>query len=187
MYAPRMRLTRGSGGAGDLPEWYMPPQMIGGFVTGPALITRSDRVVVALRQVLAYPTGFEIELEAHARGSSAAETHDDPLDFAGQHRQLRFRLRLADGTDVIHDDEAGLRGGGGPALMVSKSERSSGGPENKEHIRLVLWASPLPPPGPLTLACSWPNRGLVGAELALDADAILVAAHEAQPFWPDEP
>jgi hypothetical protein len=160
--------------------------MIGGYVTGPVLIAQSDRYVLAVRQVLAYPTGVEVEIEAHAHGPSLAETPFDPTDFSG-HRQLLFRLRLADGSQVALDDEAGLRSGNGPTLMVCKSESSSGGPDNSEHVRQALWMSPLPPPpGLLTLTCSWPNRGLEDADLVLDADAILTAAHHAQPFWREE-
>lgn len=62
--------VRGGGGAADLPEWYMPPRMIGGYVTGPVLIGRSDECVVAVRQVLAYPVGGEFGVEAHACGSA---------------------------------------------------------------------------------------------------------------------
>lgn len=46
-----------------MPEWRMPPQMIGGHVCGPMLIGRSDRAVAATRQVLAFPTGVQVEVE----------------------------------------------------------------------------------------------------------------------------
>jgi len=35
----------------------MPPPMTGGHVTGPVLIWRSDRLVVAVRHVVAFPAG----------------------------------------------------------------------------------------------------------------------------------
>ena len=50
----------------DLPEWCVPPEMIGGYVTGPVVIARSERLVVAARQVLAFPVGVEVNVEAHA-------------------------------------------------------------------------------------------------------------------------
>lgn len=181
-YAPKVHETPGNANAGDLPEWYMPPQMIGGFVMGPALISRSDGLVVAARQVLAYPMGLEVEIEAHARGASPGGSSPGPTGFA-EHDQPRFRLRLADGTVVEQDDEAGLRSGHGPTLVVSKSERSSGGPDDAEGVRLTLWIWPLPWPGPLTLSCSWPDRGLRDARLALDGAAVRTAAGQARPFW----
>jgi hypothetical protein len=68
--------------------------------------------------------------------------------------------------------------------MLSRSESSSGGPDNSEAVRLTLWMSPLPPPGPFTLTCSWPRRGLQEASVVLDADAIRTAAGQARPHWP---
>jgi hypothetical protein len=172
-----------NGSAGDLPEWYMPPQMVGGYVTGPVLMVRSDGVVVAARQVVAYPVGFEVEIEAHARGLSPGGPPPDPAIFTS-HTELQFRLRLADGRDVAQDDETGLHTGRGPMLAVSRYESSSGGPDDREDIRLSLWIWTLPPPGPLTVVCSWPRRGVQEATLVLDADAIRTAALQAQPFWP---
>ncbi|HEY3868921.1 MAG TPA: hypothetical protein VGM10_11250 [Actinocrinis sp.] len=172
-------------GAESLPEWFMPPRMIGGHVTGPAFISRSDRVMVAVRQVLAFPVGVEFEIEAHARGPSAAEAPPES-DLFGGLPHPRFRLRFADGTQVVQDDDTGLRGGRGPMLSRSRAEGSSGGPDNGESVRLSLWLWPLPPPGPLTLTCSWPHRGLQDASIILDADAIRAAADRARPFWPEK-
>jgi len=53
----------------------MPPPMIGGHVTGPLLITRSDRFVVAVRHVVAFPVGVEVEVEP---ASSLPETRSGP-------------------------------------------------------------------------------------------------------------
>ena len=156
----------------------MPPPMIGGHVIGPVLIARSDRFVVAVRHVLAFPAGVEVEVEAHGRGAPPG-----PEDVAG-YPQLRFRLSLADGRETAQDDDAGLRNGLGPMLSVTGSEGSSGGPNEDEHVRMSLWIWPLPPPGPVTVTCSWPDRGLRDAGLVLDGEAIWAAAGAAVPFWP---
>lgn len=176
----------GNGTAGDLPDWYAPPGMTGGHVIGPAIISRSARLVLAVRQVLAYPVGCEIEIEAHARGTAPGGPPPDPGSLTG-YSDLRFRLRLADGTDVRQDDETGLHSGRGPMLVLSRGEHSSGGPDDREDLRLTLWTWPLPPPGTLTLVCSWPRHGLAAADLVLDADAIRDAAGRAEPFWPEQP
>jgi hypothetical protein len=86
---------------------------------------------------------------------------------------------------AAQDDDAGLRSGRGPMLVAVRSESGSGGPDDRQDVRLTLWIWPLPPPGPLTLTCSWPGRGLHDARLVLDADAIRAAASRAQPFWPE--
>jgi hypothetical protein len=68
-------------------------------------------------------------------------------------------------------------------LVVTGSQTSSGGPDDPEDVRLTLWIWPLPPPGPVTVTCSWPSRGLHDARLVMDGDAIQAAARLAQPFW----
>lgn len=174
----------------DLPDWTCPPAMLGGHVAGPWFIAREQNLVVAIRQVLAYPNGVEINIEAHAHGPSVDGTSPVrvPRDAeeAFFNHQPRFAVRLADGTEVAQDDEYWLRGGRGPTLMVSKAERGSGGPDNHEDALLALWLWPLPPPGTLTLTCSWQRRGLQ-ASTTLDGDAIRAAAEQAVPFWPEEP
>ena len=171
------------GGAAGLPDWLMPPRMIGGHVTGPVVIERSGALVVAVRQVLAYPAGVEVGVGAHARGS-AGGTAPDAADLPGE-PPLRFRVRFADGHEAAQDNEAGLRGGRGPMLTVCGSQASSGDPGNREDVRLALWIWPLPPPGPVTVRCSWPGRGLDDAGLVLDGNQIRSAAGRAQPFWPE--
>ena len=155
----------------------MPPPMIGGHVTGPLLITRSGRVGVAVRHVVAFPAGVEVEVEARSRGTAPGP--DDVTGLA----DLRFGVVLADGRVAAQDDEAGLRGGAGPMLKVTGFEGSSGGPGGDEHVRMSVWLWPLPPPGPVTVTCSWPGGGLQEASIVLDGDAIRAAASQAQPFW----
>ena len=160
----------------------MPPQMIGGYVTGPALISRSDRAVVLARQVLAFPVGVEIEVEAHAQGSWTAGPPSGPEDLPRE-PQLRFRVRFADGREAAQDDESGLRTGQGPTLVVSGSQHGYGGPDSREDIRMTLWIWPLPPPGPVIVTCSWPSRAVHDARMVLDGTTIRAAASQAQPFW----
>ena len=124
--------------------------MIGGYVTGPVVLTCSGSLVIAARQVLAFPAGIEVEVEAHARGSRAG-TATVAADLPG-HPPLEFHVRFADG---------------------------------REDVRLTVWIWPLPPPGPVTVTCSWPSRGLRDARLVLGGDAIQTAARRAQPFWPE--
>jgi hypothetical protein len=171
-------------GAFGLPAWYMPPPMAGGYVTGPVPIVRLDWLAVIVRQVLAFPAGVEVEVEAHARRSPGGEAVPVGVGLAGQ-LPLRFGVQFADGREAAQDDEAGLRGGRGPMVTVIRSETSSGGPDDRLDVRLSLWIWPLPPPGPLTVTCSWPGLGLRDARLVLDSDAIRAAAGRAAPFWPE--
>jgi hypothetical protein len=181
-YAPDVPEIRDYGDDRRWPEWSGPPLMMGGYVMGPLLMSQSDRVVVAVRQILAFPTGVEADVEGHARAEPTGPPGEQ-RDLA-EHPSLRFRVQFADGSHAAQDDEAGLRSGHGPTLFVRRSESSSGGPDGPEDIRMTLWIWPLPPPGPVTLACSWPSRGLDEARVVLDADAVRAAASQAQPLWP---
>ncbi len=107
-----------NGGAAGLPDWLMPPRMIGGHVTGPVLSERSGGLVVAARQVLAFPAGVEVEVEAHAHGSPGG-TAPVVADLAG-HPPLRFHVRFAGGREAAQDDEAGLRSGRGPCWSPAR-------------------------------------------------------------------
>ena len=90
----------------------MPPRMIGGYVTGPVPIARSGRLVIVARQVLAFPAGVEVEVEAHARGSRAG-TASVPAELPG-HPPLQFHVRFADGRQAAQDDDTGCTAGAGP-------------------------------------------------------------------------
>ncbi|HEX4788362.1 MAG TPA: hypothetical protein VH372_07860 [Actinospica sp.] len=186
----------GNSGSDDTSAWHLPPRMIGGYVAGPLLVGRTDQVTMFARQVVAYPDGVELEIEAHARGplpEGASDEDDDDQDdepghighvgYArlGGHRQLRFHVRFGDGREAALDDEAGLRSGLGPMVSVIAGETSSGGPHG-EDVRQRLWIWPLPPSGPFTLTCSWPRRDLPESVIVLDGDAIRAAAERATPF-----
>lgn len=175
-----MAETAAGDSARDVPQWGSPPQMLGGHVTGPVLIGRSERVIVAARQVLAFPDGFEVDVEAHAQGPATLTpgTVQHEPDSAGG---LRLGLRLSDGRQAAQDDEAGLRSGSGPTLMVHGSESGHG--DSRADVRMTLWAWPLPPPGPVTLTCTWLRYGLAEAHLVLDGDEVRSAATRARPFW----
>lgn len=215
--------TNGGSFEDGLTDWTRPPRMIAGHVAGPMLVARNDRVVVAVRQVLAYPSGIEITAEAHVLASAQHRPTDQPGDhqhsdhqhsdhqpsdhqysdqLSGQtdpddlddpddpsrngvfwsDRDLRFRVRCADGAEAVQDDDRGLRTGAGPVLTACHAERSSG-PDGRESLGLTLWLWPLPPPGPLMLVAAWPGRGLPEGAVTLDGEAIRAAAAAARPFW----
>jgi hypothetical protein len=64
---------------------------------------------------------------AHARGARAVSASAAVFDDPPREIDLRFRLRFSDGREAAQDDEAGLRTGRGPILMLSGSQNSYGG------------------------------------------------------------
>jgi hypothetical protein len=183
-YAPRVP-DLVDGDDGGSPEWVMPPPMLGGHVTGPRLIARSDGFVLAIRQVLAFPVGVEVEVEAHGRAAPDARVLPAlaSADLTS-HPRLRFRVEFADGRAADQDDDLGLRHGLGPMLTLTGYSGSSGGPGAAEDVRMTLWLWPLPPPGPVTLECLHPHRDLDHAVVVMDGAEIRAAAARAQGFWP---
>jgi hypothetical protein len=161
-----------------VPEWTSPPLMVGGHVTGPVVVARSERAILIVRQVLAYTNGLAIDVEAYGRGTYHDKQEWGPdLDHG-----LRFSLLSADGRLARMDDEAGLRDGRGP-VMTNNGGSGGGGFDGSEDVSLRLWVWPLPPPGPVVLICSWERAGLAEAKLTLDPDAIQTAAAASEPYW----
>jgi|SRR5689334_1223105 len=65
-------------------------------------------------------------------------------------------------------------------------------PEDRRSIYAVRWhVWPIPPPGPLTVACAWPAHGIAEASIELDGDAVRAAAErsaaQAVPSEPETP
>lgn len=179
------------------PDWVGPPRVVGGEVGGPLPIARNDQLVVVVRELRAYPTGFEITVEGHLRFGEPLPR--EPLDLSGSEeldltddRDLRrglvygprFGIRFSDGRSTVQGDASGLRGDG-PLMIVRFSERSRGGPDDGDDVRMSLWIWPLPPPGPVQLTCAWMVDGSERGTLAvdLDGDGIRAAARRVEPYW----
>jgi hypothetical protein len=160
-------------------------------------VARNDRVVVVVRELRAYPTGFEITVEGHLRFGE--QPPEDALELSGD-RDLdltdstgvgrdrfdgpRFGVRFSDGRATVLGDASGARNAG-PMMIVRFSERSRGGPDDGDDVRMSLWVWPLPPPGVVQLTCTWVMGGSDGPPLGidLDGDAIRAAARRAEPYW----
>jgi len=161
--------------------------MIGAHVAGPMIITRSAQAVVALRQVLAYPNGMELDVEAHGRGTSVdlpKRMDNDSLVRMSEDRPY-FSIRFADDQTAEEDkDLAKPKRDREPTIRAVRSGHSRGvGGSRDEDIRLTLWISPLPPSGQVTITCTWPRVGIEQVSVLLDGDQILVAAKRAEPLY----
>jgi hypothetical protein len=160
-------------------------------------IARNDHLVVVVRELRAYPTGFEITVEGHLRFgelppletlelSSAEEL--DLTDDGDLRRDFvygpRFGVRFSDGRATVQGDASGVHGNG-PLMIVRFSERSRGGPDDGDDVRMSLWIWPLPPPGPVRLTCTWLVDGSAGGplEIDLDGNGIRAAARRVEPYW----
>ena len=46
-----------------------------------------------------------------------------------------------------------------------------------------IWLWPLPPPGPLRVVCTWPDRDIIETSTTFDAARLRTAATQAVPLW----
>jgi len=172
---------------GHRPDWTSPPEdVLPAVIAVDRVLARSDRAVVALSAVRAFPTGVAFGLAVWVRG------YDDD-DWAGMPRGVfpgrrvteytfRFGVELADGrraSNLVrpHCDDA--QDPDGPVLIFSGG--ASGGPEGQVQFDLWLW--PLPPPGRLRVVCEWPAYDIAETSVELDATELVDAAARARPVW----
>ncbi|HLI58071.1 MAG TPA: hypothetical protein VKV21_00260 [Solirubrobacteraceae bacterium] len=177
-----------------------------GAAVGDLLLAQSELATVRIAYIDAYPEGFELEIRALARVAydDLRRGDDEPgPDVFGRHwplvdepddalpsQLLRIGVRFADGrlaTNVAGHDRpmAGptmwpLSGGGSGAVRGCLPERA---PESRFHQG--YWLSPLPPPGPLEIACEWPVAWIPVVRRRVDARVIIDAAERGRAMFGD--
>jgi len=175
------------------PPWHGPPRgTVPGVVPVELVIARNEKVAVFVARVAAYPTGFEIELQAISRDE------DDDLDpmlfMQGHFRRtrrgdeipteiLRFGVQFADGSKATNTDGGRFDPSGPPNGPVMQEQGGGGGSGSWEQS---YWIWPLPPSGPLTFVCEWPAADIPLTRLELDAQAILDTSGRAQVIFSEE-
>jgi hypothetical protein len=102
-------------------------------------------------------------------------------------QQLQLRLEFADGRTVRN--QRPWRDQPTEALEedIPTLEKQGGGGGGAFEYRGSYWLTPLPPPGDLTVSCTWPAVDIPETVTVLDATAIKDAARRVVPLWPWEP
>ena len=150
------------------------------------VLGRSDRATIRVRHMVAFPNGFQFQVEARYRPTAGRMGWDPMMGLAG--------LRGRPGDEYGHLSDEHLRlgiefAGGGKATNVGPPvvEPSSADPRapSLRHIdggadvglvRATFWVSPLPDPGPLVFRCEWPKYGIPLTRYQVDATSIRKAA-----------
>lgn len=100
---------------------------------------------------------------------------------------LKFGFQFSDGRRVTSLDEGGwhtMPEDVDPSDYVPEHPcldgigRSTSGASTWQRD---VWLWPLPPPGALTVVCSWPDRGIQETVTELDADQLRAASKKARP------
>ena len=171
------------------PPWAGPPPgTLPAVIPLERILARTEKVAVCVTRLAVYPTGFELDLLT----MSAAEDSDvDPLLFGAHHlhrrsqtggippEMLRFGVQFADGSKATNT--TGFHRPPSGPIMHPGAGGGGGG-----SWRQTLWVWPLPPGGPLILACEWPALDIALTRCEIDAKPILEAANQAQVVFSDE-
>jgi hypothetical protein len=178
--------------------WRGPPKdILGCAVPVQQFVARTDHLVVALQQVVAFPEGCVLSLHVAVQRGSLDESTWNGLvtshsrrypEFPQPGDDLKFGVRFPDGsrdTTVGH----AFRGWAHPTdrpeppMLVEAGSQSSGGDlYYQRHWRLWLW--PLPPLGSFEFVIEWHSMGIDMTSVKLDGSAIVRAAERALPYWP---
>lgn len=173
------------------PPWIGAPQgTLPGVVAMELVLAQTETVAVCVSRLAAYPAEFEFDVVTMTAGD---QPELDPMLFHHQHfgrtagdgippELLRLGIQFADGTKATntggfhHHRQA-------PARPVMHAGGGGGG---GGHWRQLQWVWPLPPPGPMILACEWPAMNVPLTRHELDAQTILDAAKRAQVIFSDD-
>jgi hypothetical protein len=145
--------------------------VLGGVVPVGMFLIQSERLVVGLSHMIAYPTGCTLEIRESSLDGESLDIFD----------RIVFTARFGALTARLYDKTAARwTPDGEPALMLTESggERTSGR-GRADGIRR-LWLSPLPPPQPGSLSVVSPELG----SCPLDGAAIVASGGRAKPYWP---
>lgn len=148
-----------------------------------AILAKGDQAAVVLLDVVAYPAGILLNVIATSRL--------DPSPFApggmrgpgrrGPMAGVRLGISFSDGSKVANT--AFIPRPGPPEGRILRPQGGSGGGRG---FRWSFWSEPLPSPGVMRFVCDWIEAGIAETSVELDANAVLEAAAEATPIWPDD-
>jgi hypothetical protein len=181
------------------PEWLQAPEdVVGGVVPLELIVARNDRAAVFVTRLVAFPTGFEFDLELLTRERMRVGNRFDPLDREAEPESepppdlVRFGIEFSDGRrttslgGMISGTAYGLAAsadddGPDPRTEIMMTPSGGGGGERRSHETYWVW--PLPPDGPVRFVCEWPQLEIAESSVEVDGSVIRGAANRAIPVW----
>lgn len=176
-------------------EWDEPTVLhLGGVVPIEAVLARSEFAAVVVRNVVAYPEGFELhvasmirswpdEFKSRRRHRMFSHPHDIYDDEELRPTFLRFGIEFPGGARVTNLEPGWAMSPDATEPQHGLESRSGGGGDTRYEQE--YWAWPIPDPGTIAFVCEWPAFAIAETRLELDADIIRAAADRAKPVWPD--
>jgi hypothetical protein len=176
------------------PAWIGPPEgELGVSVPVSAVIGRSDRGVVALRQAIAYSTGVTLDFVAAARRLRERDTNRffneqhfaDPEELSD--RVLRIGIELPGGVRVsnLGNPRHLWHPNREPTGTVLVPQGGGGGTGGRGRVEMNpgYWLWPLPSPGTWRVFVEWPAVDVTLSSADVDGAAIVQGAAGSQPLW----
>jgi hypothetical protein len=190
---------RCGGGVGIGP--YRQCEWTGGVVSFEAVIGRSDNAAIAVRRIVAFQDGFELELVAWVRRPSPQRRpgrfpneillavhgpfglHDNDGNLIDA--LVRFGVQFPDGAKVTNLVDNWAPSPDATEPMHGLESQSGSGSDGQATQEFWVW--PLPDDGDIALVCEWPAHGIPESSVMLDGDVLRDAAARSRPVWTDEP
>ena len=167
-----------------------PENQAGGVVGLDLMLAHTQSAAVRVQHLVAFPTGFEFQVVAQFRTSVESWDHmrglaglrgkpgDAPGLLSDEH--LRLAVEFSDGRRATNE---------GPPIWFVDAEAQGpmlhpgDGGASALRVWTTYWAWPLPPPGPLTFVCAWPQFGIEPTRREVDSRLLLSAAAQAFELW----
>ncbi|WP_029136753.1 hypothetical protein [Nakamurella lactea] len=176
------------------PVWLNPPEdVLPGVVPLELVLGRSDSTVVMLSEIRAFSQGLQMQFAVRVRGRLVPhDLHSEVFRHPGRRGTvprrnpggLQWGFEFADGRRVTNVDawpdtppDDRLWTPDHPVLVVG------GGGGGMRSVDTSFWLWPLPPAGPMKVACQWTDQGIEFTEHDLDTQLILDAAARARSAW----
>jgi hypothetical protein len=190
-----------------LPAWYAPPaDEMGAMLVSGLVLARTPNVAITLPTIQAFSNGCLMNVNIVMRQHTTMPPDDFqalqlsvyPLMVTGvsagrlPDKLLRFGVRFANGTKAttvgqrIDRSQIPQDPPSGPRLSWLLGGMSMRSGDDDAGVNVMgLWLWPLPPQETFELAVEWPAGSVALSIVNLDGAAIVSAAQQSLPYWPD--
>jgi hypothetical protein len=169
------------------PPWAeAPATVVPATVALDLLLARTPDWAVWIGDASVTPAGIAFTLTVLGRLAPVDPHALHPRMDGGSPASPRFGVGFADGRKAVAGNRRfghELPTGDADREIALLPRNGSGGGRRWSQ---TFWLWPLPPPGPLTFALSWPAQGVDETIVEIDAGPIRAAAARAVELWPDD-
>lgn len=183
-----------------LPPWVGPGDELGTALPTRIFLVRTSEMAIMVSDVVAFSNGFELQVGIRTR------TQD--LEDLGSllHRPFRpgepvpedifrFGIELSDGRRATSTSMGGgpqsqayfraIQEGREPEIPAGPLMMQRGGGGGARGWNMRYWVWPLPPPGPVKVACEWQHHAIPLTFAKIDGGLIREAGAASEILWPE--